>query len=106
MLGGDVLMEISLNNLEFPKDLKEKILTWTNTSKIEVTFVTGRKIVLLGTNMVVETPPKILFRYKNKQVVAHYDNKKFYLPEENESISFNKLIKTINTMPKECLKNA
>ena len=87
-------MEISLKQIEFPVEIREKLTTWTNTSKTTLTFITGREIRLKQTNLVVESPPKVIFKNNNQIITAYYENDCFYL--NNEKVSFNKLIKLAN----------
>jgi hypothetical protein len=49
-------MKITEEYLEFPCDLKEKILKRTNTTKIKVEFIIGKNIVFENTTFYQETP--------------------------------------------------
>jgi len=84
-------LEISETLIEFPVEIKEKIGIWIHNSRITTTFVTGLKIRLKRTNIVVETPPKVIFKYKDRILAVNYDNDNFHLFNSNQKISFNKL---------------
>ena len=91
-------MKISYENLEFPCELKEKILKLVNTSKIDVHFVCGRKIVLSNTNLGLEDPNRVIISNKAKylEVLVYEQDDSFYIQDFAESLSLTRLVKIVN----------
>ncbi len=95
-------MKTTIENLEFPCEIKKKLEMKVSMGNLEVEFIDGHLIKLDKTNISVQEPHKIIVSNKKNTLVALlYENEdKIYLPSENAIISITKYISILNTMNK------
>jgi len=90
-------MKITEEKLEFPCDLKEKILKRTNTTKIKVEFIIGKNIVFENTNLAITKPNVVVFSNDKQFIeVFNYGTDELFINDYHDSISFNSLINIVN----------
>jgi hypothetical protein len=91
-------MELTEENLEFPCELKEKIIKMINTSRIKVEFVNGRKLIINKTNIAIENPSKIIFSNNTYYLEAllYLGFNDFYVKNFDEPLSLNRLASFVN----------
>ena len=90
-------MKTTITNLEFPSARESKIKKLVS-SKINVEFISGKKIKLNNTNLGLTEPHKIIFSNDYScLIVLLYDNDdNYYLYDLSNPISFTKLITLVN----------
>ena len=95
-------MKTTIENLEFPCEIKKKLKMKVSMGNLEVDFIDGHLIKFDKTNLSVQEPHKIIVSNKKNTLVALlYENEdKIYLPSENAIISITKYISILNTMNK------
>lgn len=93
-------MKITIQNLEFPSELKSKLKIKVNNNKLKINFIPGHIINVDKTNLSVTEPHKIIVTSENKTLIALlYENtNKVYLPYNGAIISFTKYINILNSM--------
>jgi len=90
-------MKITEENLEFPCELKEKILKMINTSRIKVDFIVGKNIRFEKTNLAITKPSLIVFSNNVYFIkIFNYGNCDLFVENHNNPISFSALIKLVN----------
>ena len=92
-------MKMTIEELEFPSELKTKILKLINTSRISVEFVCGKKIKFSKTNLGIEEPNKVLFSNDKKylEMIVYENDENFYTKDLSNKLSFTSLVKIVNT---------
>jgi len=97
-----ILVNITIENLEFPYELKQKIKRKVNMSNLELKFISGNLIKVNKTNLTITEPHKIIVKNSNSLLIVYiYDNEdKIYLPYNGVSISITKFISILNYMNK------
>lgn len=93
-------MKITIQNLEFPSELKNKLKIKVNNNKLKIDYMPGNIINLDKTNLSVTEPHRIIVTSENKTLIALvYENaNKVYLPYNGAIISFTKYINILNSM--------
>ncbi len=93
-------MKITIQNLEFPSELKNKLKIKVNNNKLKIDCMPGHIINLDKTNLSVTEPHRIIVTSENKTLIALvYENtNKVYLPYNGAIISFTKYINILNSM--------
>lgn len=96
-------MKTTIENLEFPCEMKQKIKMKVGTGNLELEFISGHLIKFDKTNVSVKEPHKIIVKNKHNILVAYaYDDiNKLYLPNQNTIISLTKYISILNAMNKK-----
>ena len=91
-------MKITIQNLEFPSELKNKLKIKVNNNKLKIDYMPGHIINLDKTNLSVTEPHRIIVTSENKTLIALvYENtNKVYLPYNGAIISFTKYINILN----------
>ena len=90
-------MKITEENLEFPCDLKEKILKMINTSKIKVEFVFGKNIIFENTNLAITKPNLIIFSNDKYFIkVLNYGTDELFIGDYSRPVALTTLINLIN----------
>ena len=54
-------MKVSIEQLEFPSSIKDKILKLKDVTKINTEFISGKYIHFENTNLSIHEPHKIIF---------------------------------------------
>ena len=95
-------MKTTIENLEFPCEIKKKLKMKVSMGNLDVEYIDGHLIKFDKTNLSVQEPHKIIVSNKKNTLVALlYENEdKIYLPSENAIISITKYISILNTMNK------
>ena len=95
-------MKTTIENLEFPSDIKKRLKMKVNTTNLNIEFLSGHIIKFNQTNISVREPHRIIVsNSKNTLIALLYDDiEKIYLPKENAIISFTKYVSILNTMNK------
>ena len=93
-------MKLTIEKLEFPSVIKEKILKYVHTSTLTIDFINGKNIIFKKTNLAIQEPHKIIISNKSFSLVVFvYENdENFYVNDLFNSVSLTKLIKIINQM--------
>ena len=92
-------MKTTIEKLEFPKSVKERI-TRSVSSKITIAFVAGKNIRLNNTNIGLNEPHKVIFSNDTSSlVIIFYENcSDYYLYDLSTAISLNRIIELVNGM--------
>ena len=95
-------MKTTIENLEFPCEIKKKLKMKVSMGNLEVEFIDGHLIKFDKTNLSVQEPYKIIVNNKHHTLVAllYNDEDKIYIPSDNAIISITKYISILNTMNK------
>ena len=95
-------MKTTIENLEFPCEIKKKLKMKVSMRNLEVEFVDGYLIKFDKTNLSVQEPHKIIVSNKKNTLIAliYNDEDKIYLPSVNAIISLTKYISILNVMNK------
>lgn len=95
-------MKTTIENLEFPCEIKKKLKMKVSMGNLEVEFIDGHLIKFDKTNLSVQEPHKIIVSNKNHTLIAllYNDEDKIYIPSDNAIISITKYISILNTMNK------
>lgn len=93
-------MKTTIEHLEFPSVLKEKLDKHINTSKINVKYLSGNRIKFCKTNVGVIEPHKVIVLNSTTFLVGYvYDDEEYiYLKDINEKMSVSKFINCINLL--------
>ena len=97
-------MKTTIENLEFPCEIKKKLKMKVSMGNLDVEYIDGHLIKFDKTNLSVQEPHKIIVSNKKNTLVAllYDDEDKIYLPNENVIISITKYISILNIMNKNC----
>ena len=95
-------MKTTIENLEFPSDIKKRLKMKVSTTNLNIEFLSGHIIKFNQTNVSVREPHRIIVsNSKNTLIALLYDDiEKIYLPRENAIVSFTKYVSILNTMNK------
>ena len=95
-------MKTTIENLEFPSDIKKRLKMKVSTTNLNIEFLSGHIIKFNQTNISVREPYRIIVsNSKNTLIALLYDDiEKIYLPRENAIVSFTKYVSILNTMNK------
>ena len=95
-------MKTTIENLEFPCEIKKKLKMKVSMGNLEVEFIDGHLIKFDKTNLSVHEPYKIIVNNKHHTLIAllYNDEDKIYIPSDNAIISITKYISILNTMNK------
>ena len=82
-------MKVSIEQLEFPSSIKDKILKLKDVTKINTEFISGKYIHFENTNLSIHEPHKIVFSNdSNYFVLINYENDStLYDKETMESVT-------------------
>ena len=89
-------MKITIEQLEFPISVKDKITKIPNISKLDTKFINGKYIHFNNTNISINDPHKIIISNNSYcLILLSYENdNNFYLKDSLKLITLNE-IKTI-----------
>ena len=95
-------MKTTIENLEFPCEIKKKLKMKVSMGNLELEFINGHLIKFDKTNLSVQEPHKIIVSNKKNTLIAliYNDEDKIYLPSVNAIISLTKYISILNVMNK------
>lgn len=95
-------MKISIENLEFPSDIKTKVLKFVNSTKLSIEFIGGKNVEFCKTNMGVKELHKMIISNNLSSIIILYndDTNNYYLNDLSIPITFER----INYIVKQHLK--
>ena len=96
-------MNVSIEILEFPLCIKNKILRIKNITKLNIEYIPGKNIIFNNSNLGLNEPHKIIISNdKNKIVLLCYDDDtNLYDEELSRTITINELTNIIEYLLKE-----
>lgn len=96
-------MNVSIELLEFPLCIKNKILRIKDITKLNIEYIAGKNIVFNHSNLGLNEPHKIIISNdKNKIVLLCYDDDtNLYDEELSRTITINELTNIIECLLKE-----
>ena len=82
-------MKVSIEQLEFPSSIKDKILKLKDISKINTEFISGKYIHFENTNLSIHEPHKIIFSNSDSyfEVINYENNSTLYDKETMQSVT-------------------
>lgn len=96
-------MNVSIEVLEFPLCIKNKILRIKNITKLNIEYIAGKNIVFNNSNLGLNEPHKIIISNNTQKIVLLcYDNdSNLYNEDLSDTITITELTKIINTLLEE-----
>ncbi len=96
-------MNMSIEILEFPLCVKNKILRIKNITKLNIEYITGKNIIFNNSNFGLKEPHKIIISNDKKRIVllCYDDDTNLYNENLSEIITISKLTDIV----KEILEN-
>ena len=95
-------MNVSIEILEFPLCIKNKILRIKNITKLNIEYVVGKNIVFNHSNLWLKEPHKIIISNNIQSIVLLcYDDTNLYDEELSRTITINELTNIIEYLLKE-----
>ena len=96
-------MNVSIEILEFPLCIKNKILRIKDITKLNIEYIAGKNIVFNNSNLGLNEPHKIIISNNTQSLVLLcYDNdSNLYNEDLSDTITITKLTKIINTLLEE-----
>ncbi len=97
-------MNVSIEILEFPLCVKNKILRIKDITKLNIEYITGKNIIFNNSNLGLKEPHKIIISNDKKRIVLlcyDDDDTNLYNEDLSEIITISKLTDIV----KEILEN-
>ena len=96
-------MNVSIEILEFPLCIKNKILRIKDITKLNIEYIAGKNIVFNNSNLGLNQPHKIIINNNTQSLVLLcYDNdSNLYNEDLSDTITITELTKIINTLLEE-----
>lgn len=96
-------MNVSIEILEFPLCVKNKILRIKNITKLNIEYVAGKNIVFNHSNLGLKEPHKIIISNNTQGIVLHCydDDTNLYNEDLSDTITIVELTKIINILLEE-----
>ena len=96
-------MNVSIEILEFPLCIKNKILRIKNITKLNIEYVVGKNIVFNHSNLGLKEPHKIIISNNIQSIVllCYDDDTNLYDEELSRTITINELTNIIEYLLKE-----
>lgn len=95
-------MNVSIEILEFPLCIKNKILKIKNITKLNIEYIAGKNIVFNNSNLGLEEPHKIVISNNTQRIVLLcYDDINLYNEDLSDTITIAELTKIIEYLLKE-----
>ena len=96
-------MNVSIEILEFPLCIKNKILRLKDITKLNIEYIAGKNIVFNNSNLGLNEPHKIIINNNTQSLVLLcYDNdSNLYNEDLSDTITITELTKIINTLLEE-----
>lgn len=86
-------MKITIEHLEFPLSVKDKITKIPKISKLHLNFISGKNIHFDKTNLSIKEPHKIII--SNESIclilISYEDDNNLYLKDSHEIITLSRL---------------
>ncbi len=86
-------MNVSIEILEFPLCVKNKILRIKDITKLNIEYITGKNIIFNNSNLGLKEPHKIIISNDKKRIVllCYDDDINLYNEDLSEIITISKL---------------
>ena len=96
-------MNVSIEILEFPLCIKNKILRIKNITKLNIEYIAGKNIVFNNSNLGLNEPHKIIISNNTQGIVllCYYNDSNLYNEDLSDTITITELTKIINTLLEE-----
>ena len=96
-------MNVSIEILEFPLCVKNKILRIKDITKLNIEYITGKNIIFNNSNLGLKEPHKIIISNGKERIVllCYDDDTNLYNEDLSEIITISKLTDIV----KEILEN-
>ena len=96
-------MNVSIEILEFPLCIKNKILRIKNITKLNIEYIVGKNIVFNNSNLGLEEPHKIIISNNTQSIVILcYDNDtNLYNEDISDTITMAELTNIVEHLLKE-----
>jgi len=96
-------MNVSIELLEFPLCIKNKILRIKNITKLNIEYIAGKNIVFNNSNLGLNEPHKIIISNNTQSIVllCYDDDSNLYNEDLSDTITITELTKIINTLLEE-----
>lgn len=93
-------MKVSIEQLEFPSCIKDKILKIKDITKLHIDFISGRYIHFDNTNLSIHEPHRIIISNDNTyfEIVAYNNDTNLYNKQNMQSITLDLLKKIISKL--------
>ncbi len=90
-------MNVSIEILEFPLCVKNKILRIKDITKLNIEYIAGKNIVFNNSNLGLKEPHKIIISNgTDKLVLLCYDDTNLYNEELNATVTLLELTNIVN----------
>lgn len=90
-------MNVSIEILEFPLCVKNKILRIKDITKLNIEYIAGKNIVFNNSNLGLKEPHKIIISNGiDKLVLLCYDDINLYNEELNAIVTLSELTNIVN----------
>lgn len=96
-------MNVSIEILEFPLCIKNKILRIKNTTKLNIEYIAGKNIVFNHSNLGLNEPHKIIISNNTQGIVllCYDDDSNLYNEALSDTITITELTDIIEYLLKE-----
>ena len=96
-------MNVSIEFLEFPLCIKNKILRIKNITKLNIEYIAGKNIIFNNSNLGLNEPHKIIISNNIQSIVllCYDDDTNLYDEELSRTITINELTNIIEYLLKE-----
>lgn len=86
-------MKVSIEQLEFPSSIKDKILKLKDISKIHIDFIGGKYIHFENTNLYIHEPHQIVISNENSYfvLIAYENNSTLYDKSNMQNVTIESI---------------
>ncbi len=86
-------MKVSIEQLEFPSSIKDKILKLKDISKIHIDFIGGKYIHFENTNLSIHEPHQIVISNENSYfvLIAYENNSTLYDKSNMQNVTMESI---------------
>ncbi len=86
-------MKITIEQLNFPISVKDKITKISNISKLDIKFINGKYIHFNNTNISINNPHKIIISNNSYYLIllSYENDNDFYLKDSLKLITLNEI---------------
>ena len=96
-------MNVSIEILEFPLYIKNKILRIKNITKLNIEYIVGKNIVFNHSNLGLNEPHKIIISNNTQSIVllCYDDDSNLYNEDLSDTITITELASIVEYLLKE-----
>lgn len=96
-------MNVSIEILEFPLCIKNKIIRIKNITKLNIEYIAGKNIVFNHSNLGLNEPHKIIISNNTQRIVllCYDDDSNLYNEDLSDTITITELANIIEYLLKE-----